>query len=60
MSQTLREAIIATDRFFREAMPKMNIKDSCLDANAIDAWNKAEIAVSRAVHEINRQEQVSP
>ena len=39
--------VVACDRFFREAMPKMNVADSALDANAIDAWNKAEIAVSK-------------
>lgn len=43
----LEEAAAAADRFFREAMPLMNIRDSALDANAIDAWNKAEIAISK-------------
>jgi hypothetical protein len=41
-------AVEAADRFFREAMPQMNIKQSALDANAIDAWNKAEIAIAKA------------
>lgn len=42
-------AIKAAHRFFREAMPQINIKDSAMDANAIDAWNKAEIAISRVI-----------
>ena len=45
--ERLREVFAACDRFFREAMPKMNIGQSALDANAIDAWNKAEIVMSR-------------
>lgn len=47
--QPLRGAVLAADRFFREAMPQINIADSCLDANAIDAWNKAELAISKAM-----------
>ncbi|WP_156478008.1 hypothetical protein [Acetobacter malorum] len=42
-------AIRAAHRFFREAMPQINIKSSAMDANAIDAWNKAEIAIGRAM-----------
>ena len=44
----LEAAVVAADRFFREAMPKMNVADSCLDANEIEAWNLAELAVASA------------
>jgi enoyl-[acyl-carrier-protein] reductase (NADH) len=44
-----KAAVEAADRFFREAMPQMNVKQSALDANAIDAWNKAEIAIAKAM-----------
>lgn len=47
--EKVREAIVACDRFFREAMPKMNVAGSALDANAIDAWNMAEVHVARAI-----------
>lgn len=46
-------AVAACDRFFREAMPLMNVRNSALDANAIDAWNRAEIAVRAAVEALN-------
>lgn len=44
----LREAHKACDRFFREAMPQINIGASAMDANAIDAWNMAEVKTARA------------
>ncbi|WP_453971129.1 hypothetical protein [Amorphus sp. MBR-141] len=47
--EVTQAAIEASARFFREAMPKMNVGASALDANAIDAWNKAECAIGRAV-----------
>jgi hypothetical protein len=50
--QEIISAIVSMDRFFREAMPKMNIADSFLDANAFDAWNIAEIAASKAMRAI--------
>ena len=55
-SETVAEALTAADRFFREAMPKMNIADSFLDANAIDAWNKAELAISAALRALSSGE----
>lgn len=52
---TLRAGVLeASDRFFREAMPKMNIAKSPLDANAIVAWNEAELAIARAKRELAR------
>lgn len=57
-SDTVAEAVIAADRFFREAMPKMNIADSFLDANAIDAWNKAELAISAALRALKGESDV--
>lgn len=43
----LREAFDAAERFFREAMPQINIGASAMDGNAIDAWNMAEIKIQR-------------
>lgn len=42
----LIEVADAAERFFSESMPLMNVRDSALDANAIDAWNKAECALA--------------
>lgn len=39
--------LAACERFFREAMPQINIRASAMDANAIDAWNLAELAIQR-------------
>ena len=41
------DAAVKCQRFFEVAMPKMNIANSALDAEAIDAWNQAELAVAR-------------
>ena len=46
--EAMEAALTAADLFFREAMPKMNIADSCLSANEFAAWNAAEIAVRKA------------
>jgi|GEM_PF-3437225 len=54
----LVEAVRACDRFFRESMPLMNVANSCLDANAIDAWNKAEIANAKACKALSDSEGV--
>lgn len=54
--QALAESVRTTDRFFRECLPKLSVKDSALDANAIDAWNKAEVAMSKAIDRLNRAE----
>lgn len=45
----LRAAVEACDRFFRETMPQMNVVASVLDANAIAAWNAAEVAAARVI-----------
>lgn len=41
-------AVEACERFFAVAIPQMNVRDSALDADAIEAWNKAELAVAAA------------
>ena len=46
-------AVAACDRFFRISMPQMNVRDSALDAEAIDVWNRAEVAVRAAVEALN-------
>lgn len=53
-----RRALVirACDKFFKEAMPKMNVKDSFLDANAIDAWNKAEVAIATERRETDMEQ----
>ena len=41
------DVAVKCQRFFEVAMPKMNVAGSALDAEAIDAWNQAELAVAR-------------
>lgn len=54
----LLEAVRAADTFFRVAMPKMNVGASALDAEAIAAWNAAEIAVSKALAALAAYEEI--
>ncbi len=48
----LEDAVRAASRFFTEAMPKMNVHRSGLDASTLVAFYEAEVAISKAMREI--------
>lgn len=58
MSELDVKAVIAAARFFAVVMPKMNVGASALDADALSAWNEAEVAVSQAFRQLPFTEEV--
>lgn len=56
--ELMKDAVEACDKFFRVAMPNMNIADSPLDAESIYVWNQAAVAVHQAMKALSKEEEM--